>query len=391
MASPAGRATAPARGTRPRNRRELLREAAADLFVRHGYANVSIADVAAAVNVGPSAVYRHYPGKAELLYDAIDAALERTASGLPGTADAELPEVARLLAAEILDNRALGVLWQRESSNLGKAERAALGKKFVRINTWLTAELSVRRPELTSGQAELLAVCALQAMTSVAFHHLSLPRGQYERLLADLAARVMLMDPPPARTGPRPRRAVALSRADEIIDAAIALFARRGYADVSIDDIGAAVGIAGPSIYKHFVSKQDILVAGMLRGHEQLQENLRVARTWGISPTDVLRRLSDSYVDMTLDQTDLIGVLITESVHLGGQAESRRVREIQRAYIQDWVAIARAHHPADSPTVARIKVQAAQMMANDVARAARLRRIPGLRPTLREAAWLVQQ
>jgi AcrR family transcriptional regulator len=391
MASPSARATPPARGTRPRNRRELLREAAADLFVKHGYANVSMVDVAAAVNVGPSAVYHHYPGKAELLYDAIDVALERTASGLPATDAAELPEVAGILAADILDNRALGVLWQRESSNLGKVERGQLGKKFVRINTWLAAELSTRRPELTSDQAELLAVCALQAMTSVAFHHLALPRGQYERLLADLATRVMLMDPPPAGTQPRARRKVALTRADEIIDAAIALFGRRGYADVSIDEIGAVVGIAGPSIYNHFASKHDILVAGLLRGHDQLQEILRVARAEGAGPTDVLRRLSDAYVDLTLDQTDLIGALSTESVHLAGEAGSRQVRDVQRAYIQDWVAIARAHNSTDSPTVARIKVQAAQMMANDVARASRLRRIPGLRTTVREAAWLLQQ
>jgi len=199
---------------------------------------------------------------------------------------------------------------------------------------------------------------------------------------------VMLMDPPPAGTEPRARRKVALTRADEIIDAAIALFARRGYADVSTDDIGAVVGIAGPSIYNHFASKHDILVAGMLRGHDQLQESLRVARAEGIGPADVLRRLSDSYVDLTLDQTDLIGAMITESVHLRGEAGSQ-VRDVQRAYIQDWVAIARAHNSTDSPTVARIKVQAAQMMANDVARASRLRRIPRLRTTVREAAWLL--
>ncbi len=41
--------------------------------------------------------------------------------------------------------------------------------------------------------------------------------------------------------------------------------------------------------------------------------------------------------------------------------------------------------------MARVKVQAAQMMANDVARTPRLRRIPGLRATVREAAWLLQQ
>jgi AcrR family transcriptional regulator len=383
--------TTPARGTRPRNRRELLRVAAAELFAQHGYANVSMADVAAAVNVGTSAVYHHYAGKAELLYDVIDAALERAASRLPTTAVGELPEAAGILAALILDDRALGVLWQRESGNLGKAERARLGRKFVHIHTWLAGELRASRPNLPAEQVELLAVCALQAMTSVAFHHLSLPRGQYERLLADLATRVMRMDPPRPGPKPRARRAVPLTRADEIIDAGIALFARRGYADTSIDDIGATVGIAGPTIYNHFASKHDILIAGLLRGHDQLQEILRVARAEGTGPADVLRRLSDGYVDLTLDQTDLIGALSTESVHLGDEAASRRVRDVQRAYIQDWVAIARAHNPADSPTVARIKVQAAQMMANDVARASRLRRIPNLRSSVREAAWLLQQ
>lgn len=383
--------TTPARGTRPRNRRELLRTAAGELFAQHGYANVSMADVAAAVNVGTSALYHHYAGKAELLYDVIDDVLERAASGLPTTGVRELPEAAGILAGLILDDRALGVLWQRESGNLAKAERDRLAKKFVHINTWLADELRAGRPDLIDDQVDLLAACALQAMTSVAFHHLSLPRGQYEALLADLATRVLLMEPPPPGPKPRARRAVALTRADEIIDAGIALFARRGYADTSIDDIGAVVGIAGPTIYNHFASKQDILVAGLLRGHGQLQEILRVARVEGVGPADVLRRLSDAYVDLTLDQTDLIGALATESVHLGDEAASRKVRDVQRAYIQDWVAIARAHNPADSPTVARIKVQAAQMMANDVARASRLRRIPNLRTTVREAAWLLQQ
>ncbi|GAA0604016.1 TetR/AcrR family transcriptional regulator [Sporichthya brevicatena] len=391
MASPSAGATAPDRNTRPRNRRELLRTAAAELFAQHGYANVSMADVAAAVNVGTSAVYHHYSGKAELLYDAIDGSLERAASSLPSTPVGELSEAAGILAALILDDRALGVLWQRESGNLGSAERARLGKKFLHLNTWLVNELRAFRPELPAHQMELLAVCALQAMTSVAFHHLSLPRRQYERLLADLATRVMSMDPPPAGPKARPRRAAPVTRVDEIIDAGIKLFARKGYADTSIDDIGAAVGIAGPTIYNHFASKHDILVAALLRGHDQLQEILRAARAEGVGPGNVLRRLSDAYVDLALDQTDLIGVLSSESVHLGDEAASRRVHEIQRAYIQDWVAIARAHNSTDSPTVARIKVQAAQMMANDVARASRLRRVPNLRTTVREAAWLVQQ
>jgi AcrR family transcriptional regulator len=200
------------------------------------------------------------------------------------------------------------------------------------------------------------------------------------------------MDPPrDATKETRPRRPKPLTRADEILDAATDLFARRGYAEVSIDDIGAAVGIAGPSVYNHFASKQDILIEAMARGHAQLRDAMTAARAEGRHPAEVLRRVSDSYVDQTLDQPSLIGAIVTELVHLDGEARGQDVRQVQRAYIGDWVTIARAHNPADDATVARIKVQAAQMMANDVARTPRLRRIPGLRATVREAAWLLHQ
>ena len=56
------------RGTRPRNRREQIRSAAAALFYERGYEQVSVADVAESVNVGPSALYRHFSGKSELLF-----------------------------------------------------------------------------------------------------------------------------------------------------------------------------------------------------------------------------------------------------------------------------------------------------------------------------------
>ncbi len=382
---------APPRGTRPRNRRALIRDAATRLFAEHGYANVAVSDIASAVNVGASAVYRHYAGKADLLFDAIDSALDAALAGLPETERGDLPEIARVLATASLDNRAAGVLLQRESRNLSPDAAAQIRKKRVQISGWLTTEIAAQRPELTSEQAELLGICASDAMTSVSFHRLDLPRPGYDQLLGDLGARVMLMDPPrDAARETRPRRPKPLTRADEILDAAIDLFAERGYAEVSIDDIGAAVGIAGPSVYNHFPSKQDLLVEAMARGHAQLRAAMTAARREGRDAADVLRRVSDSYVDQTLDQPSLIGTMITELVQLGGDARGQDVHEVQRGYIADWVAIARAHHPCDA-VVARVKVQAAQMMANDVARTPRLRRIPGLRATVREAAWLLQQ
>ena len=381
----------PPRGTRPANRRELLRQAATDLFSRHGYANVAMSDVAAAVNVGPSAVYRHYPGKAELLFDAIDVALEETLASLPASGTAELPEIARILAAQTIDNRPTGVLWQREVRNLSPEAAAAIKRKRAQISGWLTAEIAGRRPDLTLEQAELLGVCASATLTSISFHHLELPREEFLDLLVDLAMRVVRMNPATdTAKEPKPKRAKPTTRPDEILDRAMALFAERGYTEVSIDDIGAAVGIAGPSVYNHFPSKLAILVEAMVRGYNQLLSSMHDGRVEGSNPADVLRRVSDSYVDQTFDHPDLIGLLITEAPHLIGPGGSEQIREAQRSYIQDWVSLAVANN-GDAPTVARIKVQAAQMMINDVARTTRLRRIPGLRATVREAAWLLQQ
>src|SRR3990172_3114367 len=70
-----------------------------------------------------------------------------------------------------------------------------------------------------------------------------------------------LLRPPPRRT--RARRELAVTRTstevspspgrrEAILDAATHLFSARGYADTGIDDIGAAVGITGPAVYRHF-------------------------------------------------------------------------------------------------------------------------------------------
>ena len=52
-----------------------------------------------------------------------------------------------------------------------------------------------------------------------------------------------------------------LPRREQLLEAAAALFAERGYHAVGIDDIGAAAGISGPGVYRHFPSKQALLAA----------------------------------------------------------------------------------------------------------------------------------
>ena len=54
-----------------------------------------------------------------------------------------------------------------------------------------------------------------------------------------------------------------MSRRDQILATAAELFAARGFHGVSVADLGAACGISGPALYKHFPSK-DAMLAEML-------------------------------------------------------------------------------------------------------------------------------
>ncbi|WP_327293740.1 MULTISPECIES: TetR/AcrR family transcriptional regulator [unclassified Streptomyces] len=69
---------------------------------------------------------------------------------------------------------------------------------------------------------------------------------------------------------PRPESAPASDRRSGIREAALRLFATQGYRSTTMTDIGAAVGIRGPSLYKHVASKHELLAEIMIGTIEQL-------------------------------------------------------------------------------------------------------------------------
>src|ERR1700759_5524226 len=97
-------------------------------------------------------------------------------------------------------------------------------------------------------------------------------------------------------------------RREQILAAAAALFARRGFHGVTIDDIGAAVGISGPGLYRHFPGKEAVL-AQMLVGISErlLAEGSRrvVAAPDAAAALDALLHW---HSDFALSQPDLITV-----------------------------------------------------------------------------------
>ncbi|MCW3840929.1 TetR/AcrR family transcriptional regulator [Micromonospora yasonensis] len=379
----------PPRGTRPRNRRELILAAAADLFHRRGYGQLTMGDLAEAVGVGPSALYRHVAGKQHLLSEVLTGGLTPVRELLTDLDLTDRAAALNRLGALALDHRQLGLLWQREARHLTPADRGVFRAELHGIGALLARQVRVVRPDLDPAAAELLAWAMISALTSVSFHRLDLPRPEYDELLAELCGAVLdtvLPEPAPVPAPrPDPARLVPAARREALLIQAVRMFAAHGYTEVGIEDIAAAVGIAGPSVYHHFPSKLDLLVTALRRGAAVLLTDVATAYRTAGDATDGLRTLVRGYVGFTQAHHDLVDLLITEVEHLP-EAERRESRQTQHDYIGEWVHLLRATRPGLDPTAARVRVQAVLTVANDAARTPRVRAYPALPATLEAIA-----
>jgi len=141
-----------------------------------------------------------------------------------------------------------------------------------------------------------------------------------------------------------------LTRREQILAAAAELFARHGFHGVGIDDIGAAVGISGPALYRHFRSK-DAMLGEMLTSISEFLFAGGQSRVRGIKNTGrALSELVRFHVDFALDNPALITV---QERNLGNLTDDdrRRVRALQRRYVEIWVdTIRTAIGGVDEPT-----------------------------------------
>lgn len=62
---------------------------------------------------------------------------------------------------------------------------------------------------------------------------------------------------------------------DHLVDTAIALFREGGYHGTGVDEIIARAGIAKTTLYRHFPSKDDLIVAALERQDENFRDDMR--------------------------------------------------------------------------------------------------------------------
>ncbi|MEU4372961.1 MULTISPECIES: TetR/AcrR family transcriptional regulator [Pseudonocardia] len=93
-----------------------------------------------------------------------------------------------------------------------------------------------------------------------------------------------------AQTVPGPRRRVPRAeRERQIVDAAVAVFGERGYAEVSMEQVAERVGVTKPVLYTHFGSKEGLLLAAIARARSELLDVVAQAAGAAESPEAMLR------------------------------------------------------------------------------------------------------
>ncbi|MFE1752880.1 SACE_7040 family transcriptional regulator [Streptomyces anandii] len=174
-------------------------------------------------------------------------------------------------------------------------------------------------------------------------------------------------------------RTDAPTRREQILKEAARLFAERGFHGVGVDEIGAAVGISGPGLYRHFAGK-DAMLAELLVGISgQLLTGAkrRLAEADGAArPEAVLDSLIEGHIDFALDDRPLITLHDRELDRLR-DSDRKLVRQLQRQYVELWVEVVREVHPGLDEPAARSAVHSVFGLLNSTPHLGRPGSLPG--------------
>lgn len=344
-----------AAGRRPRNRKDTIGKVAATMFAERGFDMVRMDDIAAANGITVRALYRHYTNKVALLTAVVEShqskfvgALEAVDGGAAGAsvgdgigASRYAAVVARLVeVAESTEHFA--VLWQRESRHIAPDDYRRLRGRLTSMVRTIAQLIAESSPELTGPQCELRAWATIAAVV--------VPRADSgaETSLAVATALLGPSRPSDLRAVPIDGGAVAgdeaLSRRERLLASAAMSFARVGFASTGIEDIGRAAGVSGPSLYRHFAAKNEILEIAVHRRASWLW--YESDRRW-ISGGDAharLRVLIDAYVSCAVRAPDLVGIWITESGHVADEVR-QSVAGSLAAFQSSWSTALLAARP----------------------------------------------
>ena len=121
------------------------------------------------------------------------------------------------------------------------------------------------------------------------------------------------------------------NRRARLLDAAARLFSERGFHATSMRDIAKAVGMLSGSIYYHFESKEEMLLAVYEEGVRGVADRVAQAVANQSEPWARLEAACAAHLSGLIAHRDYARVMIQTSPDEAGSA-GRRIRELRRDY-----------------------------------------------------------
>jgi len=141
------------------------------------------------------------------------------------------------------------------------------------------------------------------------------------------------LDDPAPHARPSKKDVVAEFRRSEILDAARRVFAHRGFANATVDEIAREAGIAKGTIYLYYKSKGDVYAAaareGLLELHDQMVSNVRGA----VTAFDKVRAFIETKTKYFERNVDFFRLYYAELNDLAAHASGVN-EESQRLYLE---------------------------------------------------------
>lgn len=136
-----------------------------------------------------------------------------------------------------------------------------------------------------------------------------------------------------------PKRVDRAARREDILSAAVRVFARQGFAASRIEDVAAEAGVAKGSVYLSFDSREALLTAAFERLAARSATVLERARSEGEPALDRLGGLVRSAVAMLADEPDLTRVMV-DLWAAGRHTDARTPLDMASVYREYRAAVA---------------------------------------------------
>ena len=160
-----------------------------------------------------------------------------------------------------------------------------------------------------------------------------------------------------------------------ILDAAATVFYEKGFHGVGVDELGKRAGLSGPTLYRYFSSKEEILAALFNEAMDELVSATAIVHD---DPMADLDRLIRHHVSYAVSQRQLVNVYQREDRSLTGPWK-RHFNHRRKQYVTRWETIVARCVPGAAPDQVAALTQAILGMIFSIAEwPPQTARVPGL-------------